>query len=136
LVSENLKKLRELTEELAHEVDDNHGKQLEFLKIVFDNIQSQVMILSKDDKIIFTNDACDDYNKKTYGKPLSVGKIWYEEMGIFKPDCCPAWKAIEKRDVVTDRFENPTTGEVFIVTAIPLINNGESGTICIYTQEN
>jgi len=133
--SDSLERLRELTNDLAHELDGSVGHILDMLKLVLTYVNSQVMILDTDNNIIYTNPKCDEYNKRVYGKSLRCGHKWYEEMGIGEPEEYPSKTALQKRRVVKTKFISPVTGVTMTVVSIPLINNGESGTICIYNEE-
>ena len=136
----DLTRLDDLTNELAQEIHTNKGGHiLDLLKFIFDKIDTQIMIIDEDDRILFNNLATIEHFKK-HSLNYNTGIKWYEAWNI---DKCPETGeplsnvphkiAMEKRKVITREFTSPFTGFKCRIIAIPLLYNGISGTICVIT---
>ena len=124
--------LKRLTKELAEEIEyDEIGPIFKLFKLLFDNINTLTVIIDKDNIIKYMNPVLTKYLEEN-NLDGCIGDNWYKtiwKMGL-EPDEHPARIALEQRKVVHKNFSSPMTGRKFIVTAIPLIYNGVSGTIC------
>lgn len=124
--------LKVITQELAREIDLNeHGPIISLLEIIFDKINSLVFIINMDDVVVYANRSAIDYIKSTYGVDI-LNEKWYCCFGDEKPkDNLIHDEAIKKRKVINRELHSPLSNIDFNVTAIPLIYNGTTGTICI-----
>lgn len=130
--------LNNITFPLAAEIES--GKfglpVLAFLKVILNNIETISFVFDKEGRIIFVNLAADEYLKQL-GFSYNIGDFWWK---IFwkldkRPDNVTSVRALTTRTIITEDMSNPHTGNTVTVTAIPLIFNGVSGTICFVRRK-
>lgn len=134
-IEKNIDYLKDITKDLAKEIDLNeHGPIISLLEIIFDNIESLVFIINTDDIIIFINKSAIEYMSRVHGcdGACAIGKTWYCSFCDEKPDEGFIHdRAMNERRVLTEVFDSPFSDNKFEITAIPLVYNGTTGTICI-----
>jgi len=135
----NLTQLKELTNELnsltfglAAEIESGKfGPLLTLLSIVLNNVETITFVFDKNGKILFMNIAAQTYLKNN-SFDVKIGDIWWKVCFNLKerPIDTPTAKALISRQIITEPYKSPKTGATFNVTAVPLLFNGSSGTIC------
>ena len=131
-IQRNLDTLDKLTKELADEIhNETNGHVMQLLCLIFDKLKTYCMIIRNDDTIIYINPSLAKYTK-SHKLSCRSGMKWYEVWGMDKPKNDIAHKvAIKERKVTIQDYTSPITRNTFNITAIPLLYNGVSGTICL-----
>ena len=136
-LDEQLRYLRKLTEDLAVEVkDEEYGFAYEFCKRLADNIKSFVIMVDKDETVLYMNPSFQKNLKKIKAK-LEVGQKWYEGWGMDKsPKDFPLEECIKSKMMLIRDYQSPLTGRFLHAVLIPLSYNGVSGAVCIFEYGN
>lgn len=136
---DNLKKLTfqlaDVTRELAEDiVEKDDGKIWKLFTLVFDNVQSSVVIVSPDLRVLYANPYAKSEALKKANVTIHEGGKCYKEFWALKKACkfCSVKRAISKRQIITGRETSTWSGSVFEVTCVPLLHNGVSAVLILY----
>ena len=137
----NLNKLKELTSELALEIESNkHGSFWNLITYVLDSIASPTAIISRNHTLLYINketqkrfDEC-SFTKDYLNKSL----LDSEFCKALNDGCdeCIIQKTIDTKEVYTIDFYSTITDIRYKMICIPLIFNGVSGVLVILSDKN
>lgn len=124
----DLSRLTEITHELAEDIKNRKfGDCLRFVTFLLDNIDTHIVILDEDCKVIFANKFARDNIKIDYLNKTP------RELGMCKSfDCkvCPFSSSMAGKKVISRTFTSKT-GKKMRMLCLPLLYNGSSGVIVI-----
>jgi hypothetical protein len=127
----NLDGLKQITQELAEEIhQEQHGKAFEFVKLLFDHIESFVVLIDNNCNFIYINPAVIKYSKEKLNMDIKQGdgcQIWSK--GYFNCENCIVKTCINQRRVLSESLTSPHTNIKYWRTCIPLAYDGVSGVI-------
>lgn len=138
-MNKSLKKLREITKELAEEIRDDCDAEDSLFNLVttiFDFLPVICEIVTPDHQIVYINNYTKERIKMYSGKDAKVGETCYESIwGLDKPcENCPVVSALDDGVIKVQEWSPPKNpdhkyqGEVI---TIPLRWNGTSAILLV-----
>jgi len=138
-ITADIEEIKSITARIAKELGEPPAAShlLTFLKLIFDNLKSYVLIIGADNTILYMNPAVAE-GMTRYGLKCNVGDKCYKTFYLKDSPCdhCFAKEAIETRHVVFNSLESPFDHKQYLSICIPLIVNGVSGVIELVRERN
>jgi hypothetical protein len=138
-LEENVNNLKRLTQELAEEVHhEEYGDAFKYIHLLFDKVESYIVILDNDCKILYLNPSVIKNCKEKLGISVGVGDNCLKLLKDGKELCkdCVVKTCVNQRKVLNQIIISPNTGIKYWKTCIPLVYNGVSGVIEILEEHN
>jgi transcriptional regulator with PAS, ATPase and Fis domain len=134
----DLNGLKKITQELAEEIhNEQHGKAFEFIRLLFDHIESFVAVIDDKCNFVYINPAVVKFSKDTLKMDVKIGdncQVWAK--GYFNCDDCIVKSCINQRRVLSESMTSPHTNIKYWRTCIPLAYDGVAGVIEIVEKVN
>ena len=128
----NLSKLKKITNELSHNIEEGEGPLLDFIILILDNLNQPAVILDNKLNLIYGNNYMHTF-LANLDLQINPGDNWYKviyDMNTI-PKWCPATDALKQGKLTTKEFISPLTKLKWRTTCIPIANNGTSAVIGI-----
>lgn len=138
IVIVDLDNLQRLTHELAEEIHKKeNGYMFEFIKLLFNNIESFVSVLDDKCNILYINPSAIEFAKEHINLDVKIGDnclLWSHNIENCKN--CIVKNCMYQKKVLNEIMISPNTGIKYWRTCIPLVYNGVSGVIEIVERYN
>ena len=134
----DLEPLQQLTQELAQEVHNKeNGKTFNFIKLLFNNIESFVAVIDEKCNILYINPSAIIFAKTHLNMDVKEGDnclLWMQTDKFC--DKCVIKTCISQKKVLNEIMISPRTNIKYWRTCIPLVYDGVSGIIEIVEKYN
>ena len=135
----DLNNLQRLTQELAEEIHyEEYGHVFKLMSLIFDNVESYVVIIDTNCKLLYINPAAIKACKDLVNIDINTGDNCIKMMQSNPELCkdCLAKSCINQKKVLNEVTISPNTNIKYWRTCIPLAYDGISGVIEILEKLN